>query len=166
MRIVFCRPPSERRIALAVLVALFALGPAPLARAAGAVGTGGSIAANSAAPDTIKTPTIATAGTPNTASAGSTITPKPAGGALGLARTPASKTSVPRRASSGKLSTGAVLAAVIGGLLALACIGWALLRWSAVEPRWTLPLRHSIAEAGFRASSVWAEFTDWIRLGH
>jgi hypothetical protein len=29
-----------------------------------------------------------------------------------------------------------------------------------------LSLRHAMAEAGFRASATWAEFSDWVRLGH
>ena len=36
----------------------------------------------------------------------------------------------------------------------------------AVEPRWWLSFQHTTAEAGYRASSTWAEFTDWARLGH
>ena len=42
----------------------------------------------------------------------------------------------------------------------------ALARRRAYEPRWWLSLRHALAEAGFRASATWAEFTDWLRLGH
>jgi sugar (pentulose or hexulose) kinase len=64
------------------------------------------------------------------------------------------------------LSGGAILAAVLAALVALACLVWGLFRWRALEPHWLLSLRHSIAEAGFRASATWAEFTDWLRLGH
>jgi hypothetical protein len=39
-------------------------------------------------------------------------------------------------------------------------------RFGAFEPHWLLSARHSLAEAGFRASATWAEFTDWIKLGH
>jgi hypothetical protein len=48
----------------------------------------------------------------------------------------------------------------------LACLAWALARTLAFEPHWTLSLRHAVAEAGFRASATWAEFSDWARLGH
>ena len=68
-------------------------------------------------------------------------------------------------ASSGGISTAAIVAAAIGGLLVLACLAWALFRWLALEPRWLLSLRHSLAEAQFRTSATWAEFTDWLRLG-
>jgi hypothetical protein len=64
------------------------------------------------------------------------------------------------------LSTGAIVIAVIAALVALACASWALARHRAFEPHWLLTLRHSVAEAGFRASETWAEFTDWIRIGH
>jgi hypothetical protein len=69
-------------------------------------------------------------------------------------------------AAGGGLSSGALLAAILGGLALLICLGWALLRSRAVEPHWLLSLRHSLAEGGYRASATWAEFADWIRLGH
>jgi len=68
-------------------------------------------------------------------------------------------------ASSNKLSTPAILAAVVAALLALGCAIWAIARLQAFEPHWTLSLRHTLAEAGFRASATWAEFSDWARLG-
>jgi hypothetical protein len=58
------------------------------------------------------------------------------------------------------------VAAVIAALVALTCLVWAIFRFSAIEPHWLLSARHSLAEAGFRASATWAEFTDWLRLGH
>ena len=67
---------------------------------------------------------------------------------------------------SSTLSTGAIAAAVVAAVLVLACIGWALARRRAFEPHWLLSLRHAMAEAGFRASATWAEFSDWVRLGH
>lgn len=62
-------------------------------------------------------------------------------------------------------SSAAIALAVLGGLVALACLGWALARVRTYEPRWLLSLRHAGAEAGFRASATWAELTDWVRLG-
>jgi hypothetical protein len=64
------------------------------------------------------------------------------------------------------LSTGAIAIAVVAALLVLACIAWALARRRAFEPHWLLSLRHAMAEAGFRLSATWAEFADWVRLGH
>jgi len=48
---------------------------------------------------------------------------------------------------------------------ALSVSGFAARR-RAFEPHWLLSLRHAMAEAGFRASATWAEFSDWVRLGH
>jgi hypothetical protein len=45
------------------------------------------------------------------------------------------------------------------------CIAWAIGRWLALEPRWTVSLMHSLREASYRGSATWAEFADWARLG-
>jgi len=63
------------------------------------------------------------------------------------------------------LSTGAIALAVLGALVVLACAAWGVARMLAYEPHWTLSLRHSVAEASFRASATWTEFADWARLG-
>jgi hypothetical protein len=70
------------------------------------------------------------------------------------------------RSGNSHLSAGAIVIAALAALLVLACAAWALARRRAYEPRWWLSLRHALAEAGFRASATWAEFTDWLRLGH
>lgn len=169
------RPPVNRGVRFAAALTALAL---VLAQPAGAA-SGPNVAGGAVAPDaaaakpaggyTIATNAPASSTTTSTATSSAGATPPATtGGALGTPKASGSATpgSSARSSGSGKLSTGAILAAVIGGLLALACLVWAAFRWTAVEPRWTLPLRHSMAEAGFRASAVWAEFTDWIRLGH
>jgi hypothetical protein len=55
--------------------------------------------------------------------------------------------------------------AVAGALVVLILVLWALAHWWAWEPRWLVRWRHATAEAGWRASAAWAEFTDWLRLG-
>lgn len=55
--------------------------------------------------------------------------------------------------------------ALLAGLLALATLAFGIVRWRAWEPAWTERLRHAAGEAGWRASSTWAEFTDFVRLG-
>jgi len=71
------------------------------------------------------------------------------------------------RNSSGSehVSTEAVVLAAIAALLLLACAAWAFARSRAYEPHWLVSMRHAMAEAGFRTSATWAEFTDWARLG-
>ncbi len=91
------------------------------------------------------------------------------------ATTPAPATSVPATgarqgapkasAGSSELSTPAAIAAALAALLALGCAVWGIARLQAYEPRWTLSLRHTLAEAGFRVSATWAELSDWARLG-
>ena len=66
----------------------------------------------------------------------------------------------------GGLSTEALVAAVLAGLIILACMAWALARWRAYEPHWLPSARHSCAEAGLRLSATWGELRDWMRLGH
>jgi hypothetical protein len=68
------------------------------------------------------------------------------------------------RASTG-VSAAAIALAALAALVILGCAAWALSRRRALEPRWLLALRHSMAEAGLHASATWAEFTDWVRLG-
>jgi hypothetical protein len=68
--------------------------------------------------------------------------------------------------SSDKLSGAAIALVILAGLLALGALVWGVFRFAVLEPHWLLSLRHALAEAGLRASAVWAEFTDWARLGH
>jgi hypothetical protein len=68
-------------------------------------------------------------------------------------------------AGASTLSTPAIAVAALAALLAFACAAWGIARLYGFEPRWTLSLRHAMAEAGFRASATWAEFGDWVRLG-
>jgi hypothetical protein len=58
-----------------------------------------------------------------------------------------------------------VALAILGGLFALAGLLVGLARWFAWEPLWFVRVRHATGEAGWRASSTWAEFTDFVRFG-
>jgi hypothetical protein len=69
-------------------------------------------------------------------------------------------------AHAGGLSAGGIVVAALAALVALLCLLWAIARMLAFEPRWSIALRHSVAEAGFRAAATWAELRDWARLGH
>ena len=55
--------------------------------------------------------------------------------------------------------------AILAALLALGTLAFGLVRWRAWEPAWADRFRHAAGEAGWRASSTWAEFTDFVRLG-
>jgi hypothetical protein len=85
---------------------------------------------------------------------------------LSLAATSTTKTvTVVKTTSATHLSTGAIVAVVVAALLIVVCLAWAAARWWAYEPRWQVSLRHSIAEASWRLSGAWEEFSDWARLG-
>jgi cobalamin biosynthesis Mg chelatase CobN len=57
-----------------------------------------------------------------------------------------------------------VLAALMA-LMALGAIVYGVIRFTGWEPSWAPRARHAAAEAGWRASSTWAEFTDFVRFG-
>jgi hypothetical protein len=78
------------------------------------------------------------------------------------AATPAT-TTAPTTSGNGR---GLRLILVVLGAIVLAALAlWAFARWWAWEPPWAARWRHATAEAGWRASAAWAEFTDWLRLG-
>lgn len=131
-----------------------ATAPTAIARSPSAAATG-SRALTTTAPATgtpAQTPAPASVGAPGQTPAVATLTPAPT-----TARTPLRH--------SGGTSKGAIALAAAAGLLALLCIIWAISRTLALQPRWTLSMRHSMEEAGYRASATWAELADWVRLG-
>lgn len=54
---------------------------------------------------------------------------------------------------------------VLGALLAIGGLAYALAHWLAWDPRWAQRTRHAVAEAGWRTGNTWSEFADWVRLG-
>jgi hypothetical protein len=125
--------------------------PAGPATAPGATAAGTSTAPAGTAPAGTSTAPATTTSTPATAA------PTSAG------TLPASA----RRSKTGarRLSTGAIVAAALAALLIVLCLLWGAARWWAYEPRWTVSLRHSLAEASWRLSASWDEFSDWARIG-
>jgi hypothetical protein len=69
------------------------------------------------------------------------------------------------RSSDAGVPAPLVALAIIGALMALAALLYALARWWAWEPPWLVRARHAGAEASWRASGSWAEFVDWVRMG-
>jgi hypothetical protein len=58
-----------------------------------------------------------------------------------------------------------VALAILAGIGTLGMLLFGLVRWRAWEPVWADRFRHAAGEAGWRASSTWAEFTDFVRFG-
>jgi hypothetical protein len=76
---------------------------------------------------------------------------------------PASTTQAQPAADNGR---EVPLGVIVAGAILLAALAlWGFARWWAWEPPWLDRWRHATAEAGWRASAAWAEFTDWLRLG-
>jgi hypothetical protein len=128
--------------------------------AAGA--TTGTTGTGTTAPGTTATgaatqPPATTTIAPNATTTAATPAPVPA---------PAATTAPAPATGSTASHEGARLALiVIGALLVMLLALWAFARWWAWEPHWLARWRHATAEAGWRASAAWAEFTDWLRLG-
>jgi hypothetical protein len=62
--------------------------------------------------------------------------------------------------------TPLVVAALALGALALLLLAlWLLARARGWDPPWIARQRHAWGEAGFRTTTTWSEFTDWLRLG-
>jgi hypothetical protein len=134
--------------------------------------------AASAPSGAITAPATGASATPTTTYAPSGSTPLPAGSPAptqtatattpltGAAPARVGAASAPKKKSSGgHISTGAIIIGVLAALLALACAAWALARSRAYEPKSLPAMRHSLAEARFRASATWSELLDWARLG-
>jgi len=134
------------------------------------------------APSTTPAVTTPTGGTPTSGAQPGTVAPAPGAttpaSTAPTATTPTGTTPAVRPGTtvvgvargatpkSTRLSTGALALVIFGALLVLGCLAWALSRWLALEPRWMVSLMHSLREASYRASATWAEFSDWVRLGH
>lgn len=65
----------------------------------------------------------------------------------------------------GDLTPLLIALVAIGALLLLGLLLWAWARMRGWDPAWAGRVRHAWGEAGFRTTSTWSEFTDWLRLG-
>ncbi|HEY3830225.1 MAG TPA: hypothetical protein VGL57_13615 [Solirubrobacteraceae bacterium] len=131
--------------------------PAPATTPAGTATTPAGVAGTGAASSS--TPAATAPATPAAPATTAPVSPAGTAAALPPAGTRQSKPTTKR------LSTGAIVAAALAALLILLCLVWGAARWWAYEPRWSVSLRHSLAEASWRLSASWDEFSDWARLG-
>jgi hypothetical protein len=112
-------------------------------------------------PATTPAPTQTAPAVPPVATAPATTPPAstvPAQPAAPVAQQPAA----PRERDRTPLLVALVAA---GALLLLALLAWGWARMRGWDPRWAARMRHSWGEAGYRTTSTWSEFTDWLRLG-
>jgi hypothetical protein len=103
----------------------------------------------------VTTPTASVPATTPTATAPATTPPAQ------TAPAPAAQPTV----RSGNDRAAVLLLVMVGALLLLGLVLWAVARWQAWDPPWLARWRHATGEAGWRAGNAWAEFTDWLRLG-
>jgi hypothetical protein len=149
-----------------------ALDAAAQARASGACDKKSSANKTGAVATTGAT-TAATAATTTAAAAPTTTAVAPATTtAIAPVITPTTQPTLPDAtlASSGESGDDStpvplLLLAILGGLTLLLASTVGAVRYWAFDPPWMARTRHSVAEAGWRASAAWAEFTDWIRFG-
>jgi len=120
----------------------------------GTTGTG-TTAPGAASTATATQPPATTTIAPNATTTAATPAPAPA---------PAT-TAAPATQSTASHKGARLALIVVGALLVMLLALWAFARWWAWEPHWLARWRHATAEAGWRASAAWAEFTDWLRLG-
>lgn len=123
--------------------------------------TGGAAPSN--APKTTTPPVTTPPVTPQTAPAAPAVTtPTP------TTTTPTPTTAQPTttNATHARDRTPLLVALIaLGVLVLLALLVWALARMRGWDPAWAARTRHSWGEAGYRTTSTWSEFTDWLRLG-
>ncbi len=114
-------------------------------------------------------PAAPPAGATGTAGAAPATTPAPAPEVAAAAATGGAVAAAAGRSANATSADDApfplVLLALVFGLGLLLALLWALARFIAFDPPWMAAGRHATAEAGWRASASWAEFTDWVRLG-
>jgi cobalamin biosynthesis Mg chelatase CobN len=128
-------------------------------------------------------PPVATPTTPATTPASPATTEGPVAGAVAPGAAPTTpSTATPAPGSATQPTPAAVapkapathsrdttpllvVAIAIGVLALLALLTWAWWRLRGLDPRWTKSWRHAWGEAGYRTTSTWSEFTDWLRLG-
>ncbi|HEU4701268.1 MAG TPA: hypothetical protein VFS37_02210 [Conexibacter sp.] len=119
------------------------------------VGGTGSAPTTTTTTPTTTTPPVTTQTAPAAPAATTPTTPAP------VTPQPATTSAAPERDR-----TPLVIALIaLGALVLLALLGWGLARMRGWDPAWASRTRHAWGEAGFRTTSTWSEFTDWLRLG-
>jgi hypothetical protein len=71
----------------------------------------------------------------------------------------------PGRTGAGDAPAALLLLLLVALLAAAALLVWAIARAAGAPPPGSAGARHARREAAWRASNVWSEFTDWVRLG-
>jgi hypothetical protein len=132
--------------------------------------TGGAAVPPAGATPTTTAPPVTTSPAPDAAT---TTTPAPADTTAApppTATTPGAEPAAPPPAAATTdderdLAPLWIALVAAGALLLLALLLWGVARMRGWDPSWVARTRHAWGEAGFRTTSTWSEFTDWLRLG-
>lgn len=123
-------------------------------------GTTGGAAPTTTAPP-VTTPPVTTQTAPAVPATTTPTTPTT------TAPAPAQTTTQPAASGTQERDRTPLFVALIaaGALVLLALLLWGWGRMRGWDPGWIARVRHAWGEAGFRTTSTWSEFTDWLRLG-
>jgi hypothetical protein len=102
-----------------------------------------------------------TSATASTATASTPAPPPPAP----LGQNSALRVGSPTASTNAGLPAPIIILLVLGGLLGVAGAALTTARVRGWDPAWAAGLRHSWAEAEYRASGIWSEFAAWLRRG-
>lgn len=105
---------------------------------------------------------------PAVAAPATTTPPAPAPAPLpdpnaGLRELPPGSKTAPDTTQARSDTPALILLSAVLLLAALIAVVWGATRLTGAEPRWLAGLRHSYAEAGWRAAGTWTDFRDWLR---
>jgi Spy/CpxP family protein refolding chaperone len=119
--------------------------------------TGGAAPGNAPTTTTppVTTPPVTTQTAPAVPTAPTTTTPAPAAAQPTAASTTRERDRTPL----------VVALIALGALVLLALLVWGLALMRGWDPAWAARTRHGWGEAGYRTTSTWSEFTDWLRVG-
>ncbi len=130
---------------------------------------GAAVPPAGATPTTTAPPVTAPAPAPATTPAptDTTTAPAPAAAAPSETTTAPAQPAATTAADDSERDLAPLWIALVaaGGLLLLALLTWGWARMRGWDPAWIARTRHAWGEAGFRTTSTWSEFTDWLRLG-
>ncbi|HZV72999.1 MAG TPA: hypothetical protein VFF79_04715 [Conexibacter sp.] len=128
--------------------------------------TGGAAAGGAGGTPATTTPPVTTPTAPAT-TAPTTTVPTTTAPTTSTTPAPAATPAPPASGGTHARDRTPLLVALVaaGALLLLALLTWGWARMRGWDPTWAARMRHAWGEAGFRTTSTWSEFTDWLRLG-
>lgn len=82
---------------------------------------------------------------------------------VGLRELPPGSKTAPDTTEARSDTPALILLSLVLILALLILAVWGVTRVTGAQPRWLAGLRHSFAEAGWRAAGTWTDFRDWLK---